>query len=184
MDTWTRQVKHYFRNEYEVVITWKWFPYCWPFVWGIHWSPLDFPSQWASNIALMLSLLDLRLHDTHVTSLWRRNKFEFHRSQVILTYFTTKNTSNSFFCTWPHQFYESSKCGIYTYKMNLSAPIDFCYSWPIFGPGGLKHSLLWGINLKLVYTLSRLHNVLYWFHASPEWGPCDLLQFLCLGTVN
>ena len=86
----------------------------------------------------------------------RHIKFEFHSNQVSLTHFKTTNRSNSFFYTWPHQLYDSSKFGTYTYKVIFSL-IDFCYSWPFFH-GGLRtadiFSKLWGNNLKIgLYTL-------------------------------
>ena len=110
----------------------------------------------------------------------QQNKLEFHRNQVSLTHFTTKNKSHYFFYTWLHQLYECSKCGTYTYKVSLLASIDFCYSWAIVGSGGIKHSEVvdqWLDHLgflppesfpdsflnasisQLVYTLSSLDNI-------------------------
>ena len=64
---------------HDDVIKWKHFPRYWPFVWGIHWSPVNSPhkGQWCG--ALMFSLIcawinewvndreagDLRRHSAH-----------------------------------------------------------------------------------------------------------------------
>ena len=61
------------------VIKWKHFPRCWPFVWGLHRSPVNFPHKGQWRGALMFSLIcawingwvknreagDLRCHRTH-----------------------------------------------------------------------------------------------------------------------
>ena len=93
----------------------------------------------------------------------------------------------------------------YVNPPNLLAPIDFCYSWQIFGLGGLniqkRESLVispWFPACKSVPDVFLnvlkcqleswfVHSVgckTYWFHVSPELGPCDLLHVLDLGTVN
>ena len=106
--------------------------------------------------------------------------FEVHRNQVSLTHFTTNNRSNSFFYTWPHQLYESSEFGTYTYKVSLLVPIDFGYSLilvslntqkeeplvrsPWFPASGEFSRLFFKCfevsTWNLVYTLSKLHNIL------------------------
>ena len=64
---------------HDDIIKWKHLPHYWPFVWGIHWSPVNSPhkGQWCR--ALMFSLIwawingwvnnreagDLRCHCTH-----------------------------------------------------------------------------------------------------------------------
>ena len=64
---------------YDDVIKWKHFPRFWPFVRGIHWSPVDSPCKGQWHGALMISLIcawtngiarnrdagDLRCHRTH-----------------------------------------------------------------------------------------------------------------------
>ena len=65
--------------EHDAVIKWKYFPRYWPFVWGIHWSPVNSPHKGQGCGALMFSLIcalinawvnnreagDLRCHRTH-----------------------------------------------------------------------------------------------------------------------
>ena len=53
----------------------------------------------------------------------RLTKFEFHHNLVSLTHFTTKNRPNSFFCTGPHQLYESFKFVSYTFKWVYWPPL-------------------------------------------------------------
>ena len=87
---------------------------------------------------------------------------------------------NSFFYTWPHQLYESSEFGTYTYKVSLLVPIDFGYSLilvslntqkeeplvrsPWFPASGEFSRLFFKCfevsTWNLVYTLSKLHNIL------------------------
>ena len=69
------------------VIKWKHFPRYWPFVWGIDWSPMNFPHKGLWRGALVFSLIcawisgwvnnrkadDLRHHRAHydVTVMWK-----------------------------------------------------------------------------------------------------------------
>ena len=66
-------------SSYDDVIKWMRFPRYWPFVWGIHRSPVNYPHKGQWRGALMLSLIcewinrwvynreagDLRRHRTH-----------------------------------------------------------------------------------------------------------------------
>ena len=66
-------------NTHDDVIKWKHFPHCWPFVRGIHWSPVNSPHRGHWRGALMFSLIcawlngwvnsrevsDLRRHRAH-----------------------------------------------------------------------------------------------------------------------
>ena len=73
-------------NLYDDVMKWKHFPRYWPFVWGIHRSPVNSPHKGQWREALMFSLIcawinnwvnndkagDLRRHRAHydVTAMW------------------------------------------------------------------------------------------------------------------
>ena len=73
---------------HDDVIRWKHFPRYWPFVWGIHWSPVNSPHKGQWRGALVFSLVcawinsgvnnradgDVGCHRTHydVTVLWWR----------------------------------------------------------------------------------------------------------------
>ena len=45
------------RNKHDDVIKWKHFPRYWPFVWGIHRSPVNFPHKGQWHEALTFSLI-------------------------------------------------------------------------------------------------------------------------------
>ena len=53
-------VKNY--ADHNDVIKWKHFPHYWPFVWGIHWSPVNSPhkGQWCGT--LIFSLICARIN--------------------------------------------------------------------------------------------------------------------------
>ena len=42
---------------YDIFIKWTQFPHYWPFVWGIHWSPVNSPHKGQSRGALMFCLI-------------------------------------------------------------------------------------------------------------------------------
>ena len=44
-------------SEHDNVIKWKHFLCYWPFLWGIHWSPVNFPHKGQWRGALMCSLI-------------------------------------------------------------------------------------------------------------------------------
>ena len=68
-----------FCTYHDDIIKWKHFPCYWPFVWGIHWSPVNSPHKGQWRRALMFSLIytwtngwvnnqdagDLRCHHAH-----------------------------------------------------------------------------------------------------------------------
>ena len=70
---------HWGLNKHEDIIKWKHFPCYWPFVWGIHRSPVNSPHKGQWRGALMFSLIcvwingwvnnrkagDLRRHHAH-----------------------------------------------------------------------------------------------------------------------
>ena len=70
---------HWFRWSHDDVIKWKYFPRNWPFVWGIHRSPVNSPHKGQGRGALMFALIwgwingwvnkreagDLRRHRAH-----------------------------------------------------------------------------------------------------------------------
>ena len=45
------------RGHHDDVIKWKHFPYCWPFVWGIHRSPVNSPQKGQWRETLMISFI-------------------------------------------------------------------------------------------------------------------------------
>ena len=51
---------------HDIVIKWKHFPHYWPFVWGIHRSPVNIPHKGQWHRALMFSLI----------SAWKTNNHE------------------------------------------------------------------------------------------------------------
>ena len=51
------------RNNHDDVIKWKHFPRDWPFVWGIHWSPVNSPHKGQWRGALMFSLICVWIND-------------------------------------------------------------------------------------------------------------------------
>ena len=61
-----------FYMDHDDVIKWKHFPYYWPFVRGIHWSPVDFPFKgmfslictWTNDWANNWHIGNLRCHST------------------------------------------------------------------------------------------------------------------------
>ena len=76
----TQNLKFYRQISMHVdVIKWKHFPHYWPFVWGIHWLPVNFLHKGQWRWALMFSLIstwtnvwvnnwdagDLRHHHAH-----------------------------------------------------------------------------------------------------------------------
>ena len=52
-----KQLGHQCLQYHDDVIKWKHFPRCWPFVRGIHWSPVNSPHKGQSRRALMVSLI-------------------------------------------------------------------------------------------------------------------------------
>ena len=96
-------------RDHDDVIKWKHFSRYWPFVWGIHWSPVNSPTK-ASNVELWC-FFDLRLNkrlskqsldwwfETPSRSLWRhcnvlciscyitREDIPYHKLRRCLTYF-------------------------------------------------------------------------------------------------
>ena len=76
---------------HDDIIKWKHFPRYWPFVWGIHWSPVNSPHRGQWRGALMLSLICARINgwvnncegwfETPSCSLW-------HHSNVHSTFVT------------------------------------------------------------------------------------------------
>ena len=63
-DTWNPLKCRGIESHHDDVIKWKHFPRYWPFVWGIHRSPVNFPHKGQWGGALMFSLicaLDKRL---------------------------------------------------------------------------------------------------------------------------
>ena len=75
----TLKLKRHFDISHDDVIKWKHFPHYWPFVWGIHRSPVNSPHKGQWHGALMFSLIcvwingwvnnhevgDLRPHRAH-----------------------------------------------------------------------------------------------------------------------
>ena len=60
-------------EKHDDVIKWKHFARYWPFVWGIHWSPVNSPykSQWRGNL-MFFELRPIQQLNKH----WRRRWFE------------------------------------------------------------------------------------------------------------
>ena len=52
-----RHISGVFGIFHDEVMEWKHFPCNWPFVWGIHWSPVDSPHKGQWRVALMFSLI-------------------------------------------------------------------------------------------------------------------------------
>ena len=98
--------KHWFHDD---IIKWKHFLHYWPFVWGIHWSPVtgEFPSQRPVTQALMSSLIctwtkgrvknqdagDLRQHHAHydVTVMPGDGLMPSYRFHFLTKWWTTKS---------------------------------------------------------------------------------------------
>ena len=55
-------VRQWYDNDYDDVIKWKHFPRYWPFVRGIHRSPVNFPNKGQWRRALMFSLICARIN--------------------------------------------------------------------------------------------------------------------------
>ena len=89
------------------IIKWKHFPHYWPFVWGIHWSPVNSSNKGQWHGALMFSLIragingwvnnreagDLRCHHSHydatvmiITDMLSKIS-EGQRKQMLNSYF-------------------------------------------------------------------------------------------------
>ena len=49
-------------RSHDDVIKWKHFPRYWPFVWGIHWSPVNSPHKGHWRGALMFALICARIN--------------------------------------------------------------------------------------------------------------------------
>ena len=54
-DSYSSGLPHW--HWYDDIIKWKWFPLYWPFVRGIHWSPVDSPHRGPVIWPLMFSLI-------------------------------------------------------------------------------------------------------------------------------
>ena len=84
----------YFRGDHDDVIKWKHFPRCWPFVRGIHRSPVNSPhiGQWCG--ALMFSLICAR------TSSWVNNRdagdLIRHRAHYVVIVMNTSQKCTHF----------------------------------------------------------------------------------------
>ena len=84
-----------YSNHHDDVIKWKYFPRYWPFVRGIHWSPVIFPHKGQWRGALRFSLICARINswskqwwgwwfETPSWSLWRhRNVLKWDRRTCI-----------------------------------------------------------------------------------------------------
>ena len=69
------------------VIKWKHFLRCWPFVRGIHWSPVNFPHKGQLRGALMFSLICARINalvNNHQAGVLRRHRA--HYDVIIMMY--------------------------------------------------------------------------------------------------
>ena len=119
-------------SSHDYVIKWKYFPRYWPFVRGIHWSPVNSPHKGQWRGALMFSLIcaringwvnngeagDLRRHRAHYDVIVMSNvgpiiisaDFKLHScweycqgNQLILS--ETKNATTKFWTIYsPHNF--------------------------------------------------------------------------------
>ena len=87
--------------QHDEVINWKHFPCYWPFVRGIHQSPVDSPHKGQWRGALMFSLIlawtngwansweadDLRYHHTHYDiTIMKAIALEMHESNYFITF--------------------------------------------------------------------------------------------------
>ena len=56
-------LKLYQNKSHDDIIKWKHFPHYWPFVWGIHRSPVNSPHKGQRRGALMFSLICVWIND-------------------------------------------------------------------------------------------------------------------------
>ena len=120
-------------------------------------------------------------------------KFEFHFNRDILTYFTAKNRSKSFFCIHGLKNHIRASDLVHTHIVSFLTSTDYRHGWAISCLGQTKHSeggvsrapsqrtafwtffnMLWDINLKLpihILVGSATHQV----RVSSQSGHSDLL---------
>ena len=110
-------------NKYDDVIKWKHFPRYWPFVRGVHRSPVNSPHKGQWRGALMFSLIFacvkgwvnnreagvLRHHCPIMTSLQRRGRFRHHWSFMRVTHLSPvdSNRKGSVLCRFDVYFVAS-----------------------------------------------------------------------------
>ena len=108
---WTTSVVgNFFISYHDDIIKWKHFPHYWPFVWGIHWSPVNSPHKGQWRGALMFSLIcawtngwetnrdagDLRHHHTHYGAIVMCCKIYVMTTQMVFKQCVqVKNCKNS-----------------------------------------------------------------------------------------
>ena len=101
-------------DDADDAIKWKHFPCYWPFVWGIHWSPVNSPhkSQWGR--ALMFSLIcawtnawsnnedvsDLRCHRAHYVVIVMINAQQNHLKLWIFSERTLRPNKMAEIYSW------------------------------------------------------------------------------------
>ena len=67
------------------VVKWKHFPHNWPFVWGIHWSPVNSPYKGQCYRDLLLSLIYTWTSIVYWVNNWDTSGLRCHRTQYDIT---------------------------------------------------------------------------------------------------
>ena len=62
ISVWISAEKSQASQNHDDVIKWKHFPRYWPFVWGIHWSPVNSPHKGQWRGVLMFTLICARIN--------------------------------------------------------------------------------------------------------------------------
>ena len=123
------------RNSHDDVIKWKHFPRYWPFVRGIHRSPVNSPhkGQWRGTLlfSLICARINCRVNSREAGEL-RRNRA--HYGVIVMLSVITillKTTSSSFSKTMHSVYLHIMNRIMFQYRDCLSMHVDFHHKYKV-----------------------------------------------------
>ena len=115
------------RREHDDVIKWRHFPRNWPFVRGIHRSPVKSPHKGQWRGALMFSLICVWIND------WVNNRGAGDLRRYRAHYDVIVMECEMFYLVYCHQ---QETCSVTAIKQWLQ-PLIYCDNWTSFLPSPL-----------------------------------------------
>ena len=99
----THMVFYKFKENPDDVIKWKHFPRYWPFVWGVHWSPVNSPHKGQWRGALLFSLICARINvwvNNRETGDLRRHRTHYDVTIMSVGFISKLRYSEDFHFVW------------------------------------------------------------------------------------
>ena len=147
------------RYFHDDVIKWKHFPRYWPFVRGIHRSPVNSPHKGQWRGALMFTLICARING------WVNNReagdlrrYRAHYDVIVMLMFPV-------FDIWYH-YVSGENCWVFIAKCNGEKVSDSCHYLNIIGLGQLYNFC----NLYFLARLTISHMIYFAIFSDTGWS--------------